>query len=182
MYLRLFDVDPIEREDNHSIFTLYRERPRSILNSGWNIYAHKASRPVSFWSCFQLIREMKAVREWKSRVAWNSRVRPGWSDMSKKKEGRPIERWECRVGCGTSICSLAFNIEIGQSCTDVTKCLNYSWAWRKGCNTGDGDGYGEEGMYNMSNRDDKYFYSMCAKIMIYPWLIYKLLHYRYFLQ
>lgn len=62
---RLFDVDlyPVEREDNRSIFTLCRERPRSILNSSRNIYAHKASRPVSFWSCFQLIREMKAVRE-----------------------------------------------------------------------------------------------------------------------
>lgn len=33
---------------------------------------------------------------------------------------------------------------------------------------GDSEGYDEEGMYDMSNRDDKYFYSICVKIMIDP--------------
>lgn len=48
---RLFGADsyPVigihSERDNRGIFTLCRERPRSILNSGRNIYAHKASRP-----------------------------------------------------------------------------------------------------------------------------------------
>lgn len=37
--------DAARERDNRGIFTLCSERPRPILNSGRNIYAHKASRP-----------------------------------------------------------------------------------------------------------------------------------------